>query len=192
MAVARALFVALLIVAVGLGVVGLLLPGRAHVERAIVIEAPPAAVFPHLNSLRAFNAWSPWADKAADTVYRFSGPERGVGARMRWESEAAGVGSGTQEIIVSQSDREVVTRLDFGEHGGGLSSWTLTPAQAGGTRVLWTFDTEFGWDILGRYTGLFLDGLLGPEYESGLRNLKQRIERDAGEFTLAPEQAQRH
>jgi uncharacterized protein YndB with AHSA1/START domain len=177
MAIARALFVGLLILVIALGVVGLLLPGYAHVEREILIEARPAAVFPHLNDLRAFNAWSPWAQKSADTRYEFSGPQSGVGARMRWESGDAGVGSGTQEIIASEPDRRVVSRLNFGEQGQGTATWDLYPA-ASGSRLIWTFDTEFGWDLIGRYAGLFLDGLIGTEYETGLQRLKERIESD--------------
>lgn len=175
MAIARALFFGLLILLVGLGVIGLLLPTETHVERDILVEAPAHAVFPHLNDLRAFNAWSPWAQKSADTRYRFSGPDTGVGARMRWESGEAGVGSGTQEIIASETDRRVVTRLNFGEQGQGTASWDLIPTDKG-TRVVWAFDTGFGWDIIGRYAGLFLDRLIGAEYEAGLRRLKQTVE----------------
>jgi hypothetical protein len=175
MAIVRALFFGLLILLVGLVVVGLLLPAKTHVERDIVIEAPAHAVFPHLNDLRAFKAWSPWAQKSADTRYQFSGPDSGVGARMRWVSGNAGVGTGTQEIITSEADRRVVTRLNFGDQGRGTASWELTPT-GGGTRVAWAFDTEFGWDIIGRYAGLFLDRLIGAEYEAGLQQLKQRVE----------------
>ena len=175
MGIARTLFFGLLILLVGLGAVGLLLPTGTHVERDIVIEAPADAVFPHLNDLRAFNAWSPWAQKSDDTRFQFSGPDSGVGARMRWESGDAGVGTGTQEIIASEAGRRVVTRLDFGDQGQGTASWELTPTD-GGTRVVWAFDTEFGWDIIGRYAGLFLNGLIGAEYEAGLQRLKQRVE----------------
>ncbi len=178
MAIARALFFGLLILALGLGIVGLLLPSQTHVERSILIEASPAEIFPHLDSLRAFNAWSPWAQEAADTRYEFSGPDNGVGARMRWDSEQAGVGSGTQEIVASEPGRRVVTELNFGEQGQGIATWTLSETGAV-TRVDWAFDTEFGWDILGRYAGLFLDGLIGAEYETGLQRLKQLVETGA-------------
>lgn len=180
MAIVRRLFVVLLFLAIALLIVGLLLPTGTRVERELVIDAPPEAVFPHVNSLRAFRTWSPWAEKAQDTRYEFSGPDTGVGARMRWHSAEPSVGSGTQEIVESLRPERVVTRLDFGEHGGGTAAWTLTPAGDGGTRVRWSFQTEFGWDILGRYVGLFLDGLIGAEYEAGLQRLKQRVESDGG------------
>ena len=51
------------------------------------------------------------------------------------------------------------------------------------TRVRWQFDTEFGWDLLGRYVGLMLDGMIGTSYDKGLKELKARIEQPNSEPT---------
>ncbi len=43
-----------------MAVVGLFLPSHARVERSTVIKAPAEQVFPHVNDLKQWAAWSPW------------------------------------------------------------------------------------------------------------------------------------
>ena len=174
MALARLAFRVLLILLILLVLIGLLLPPSAEVERSIVIDAPPDEIFPQLNSMRAFNTWSPWGGDA-DTRYEFSGPEQGAGSRMTWQSDSAQAGFGAQEIVASVPARQIEMRLEFGEKGGGTATFLLEP-QGGSTLLRWRFRTEFGWDLFDRYVGLMLDNLIGTSYEKGLRALKTRIE----------------
>lgn len=176
MAFARLLFRFLLVLLILLVVIGLLLPSNAVVDRRILIEAPPQKVFPHLNSLRKFHAWSPWSAMDPNTSYTFEGPESGVGSRMLWQSQQQEVGVGSMEIVRSEATREVETRLDFGGKGHGISTFVLTPQANGQTEVLWRFETDFGWDLFGRYVGLMFDSMIGSSYEKGLQTLKQRVE----------------
>ncbi|MCB1735657.1 MAG: SRPBCC family protein [Gammaproteobacteria bacterium] len=171
----RILTLILGVLAVSLLLIALALPDHARIERSIVIDASPATVFPHVNGMRAFHAWSPWSKIDPETQYRFTGPEQGVGSRMDWRSEHAQVGGGTQEIVSSRTGQYVETRLDFGAQGNGIASFTLNP-DGRGTRVVWDFRTEFGWDLFGRWFGLLLDRFLGPSYEQGLNTLKQAVE----------------
>jgi uncharacterized protein YndB with AHSA1/START domain len=175
MAFARLAFKTLLLLLLLLLGIGLILPSSTSVERSIVIAAPAETVFPHVNGMRAFHAWSPWTAADPATEYRFEGPEQGVGSRMRWHSGDAQVGVGSQEIVASVPGREVVTALDFGGEGRGEATFVLTPVD-GGTRVDWRFRTEFGWDLFSRYVGLMLDSMIGAAYERGLRTLKTQIE----------------
>jgi uncharacterized protein YndB with AHSA1/START domain len=176
MAFARLLLRTLLVLLILLVAIGLLLPDSARVERSILIAAPPARVFPQVNDLHAFHAWSPWAALDSDTRYSFEGPEQGVGARMTWHSEQSNVGSGNMRIVRSDPPREVETHLDFGGKGGGTATFLLTPEDSDKTLVTWRFDTRFGWDLFGRYVGLMLDKIVGASYEKGLQTLKQRVE----------------
>jgi uncharacterized protein YndB with AHSA1/START domain len=178
MAFARLAFRFLLILLILLIGIGLLLPSHTTVQRSIVINAPPAQVFPHVNSMRAFHAWSPWTDIDPDTRYAFDGPESGVGSRMTWQSGNQQVGAGSQEITLSQPGQQVATTLDFGGKGRGVASFFLEP-QAQGTLLRWQFETEFGWDLFSRYVGLMLDSMIGASYDKGLRTLKMRIEQSA-------------
>ena len=175
MAFARLAFRTLLILLILLGVIGLALPSTAYVEREILIQAPPDQVFPHVNSMRRFHAWSPWTGIDPNTTYRFEGPEDGIGSRLRWYSVEEHVGAGSQEITVSRPNVEVQTDLTFGEQGGGKATFLLE-AEGDATRLRWQFSTDFGWDLFSRYVGLMLDSMIGAAYDRGLRTLKQRLE----------------
>ncbi len=162
-----------LVVLLALG--GLLLPASAHVERTQTIHAPVDRVFPMINDLHAFNEWSPWANIDPETRYEFSDPASGAGARMSWHSEHPQVGKGSMEIIRSEAPRRIEVALDFGEQGTAVSFYDLVPGD-GSTQVTWGFDTEFGYDLIGRYMGLLFDKWIGADYEQGLRNLKAKAE----------------
>lgn len=155
--------------------VGLFLPQQVRVERAITIEAPAHEIYPLINDFHQFNTWSPWARKDPDTQYRFEGPPSGVGAKMYWTSEHPEVGSGNQEIVESEDNAFVKTRLNFGAQGEAHAYFNLSP-EANGTRVVWGFMTDFGMNPVGRYMGLLFDSWIGTDYETGLANLKKTAE----------------
>ncbi len=162
--------------------IGFLLPNTVHVERSITINATPNEVFAWVNDLKVFNKWSPWAHVDPNTRYTYEGPSSGVGAKMIWVSDHPGVGSGSQEIITSEPDRRVEIALDIGDQGSSTAHYDLQP-EGSTTIVTWGFDTDFGYDILGRYFGLMMDNLVGTEYEKGLATLKELIE---GQPSSAP------
>ena len=154
---------------------GFLLPSSVQVERSIVIAAPAEAIFPHVNDLRAFQAWSPWAERDPQMRLEFSGPDRGVGQHVRWESDHDEVGSGTQEIVESVPHERVATRLDFGGMGTARAAFVLVP-EGDRTKVTWLLDSELGSKPLMRYLGLMLDEWVGADYEAGLSRLKELVE----------------
>lgn len=156
-------------------VVSLFLPSTSVVSREVEINAPPQKVFGYINSFRQFNRWSPWYGLDPDAKYAYEGPETGVGGIMRWSSEDPSVGSGTQEIIAVVPDKSVQTRLEFAGQGDAIAIWSLQPAGEG-THVTWSFETEWGFNPIGRYMGLMMDKWVGEFYEKGLNNLKQLIE----------------
>ncbi len=153
---------------------GLFLPREVHVERSVTIYAAPEQVFPYLNDFHAFNEWSPWAAKVPDAVYTFSGPQAGVGAAMSWSGNDA-VGSGSQEITASEPYTRLEVALDFGSDGTALAFFDLLPVDEG-TQVTWGFDTDMGFNPVGRFLGLMMDGWVGPDYAEGLLNLRNLVE----------------
>ncbi len=152
-----------------------ILPSQVAVSRDIVINAPASKVFPHVNDLRKFQAWSPWGAVDADMKMVFSGAEVGKGQIVAWTSKDPNVGSGMQEITESILNKRVATKLDFGEMGMATSAWDLT-GQDNGTKVVWSFQTELGTNPLMRWMGLLFDGWIGKKYEKGLKDLKEIVE----------------
>lgn len=156
-------------------VVGLLLPRTRHVQRSVAIEAPVGAVFAKVNGLRLFNDWSPFAAVMPDATYTFEGPDFGVGSKMFWAAPGPDGETGSQTIVASVPYERVDLELDLGPEGTARSAYLLQ-SDGGTTHVTWTFDTDFGFDILGRYWGILLDRQLGPLYAQGLANLKRLAE----------------
>ena len=156
-------------------VIGFFLPRDVTVARSIEIDAPAEEVFPHINSLRAMEKWSPWMGRDPEMVVTYNEIESGDGAAMEWASDQPDVGNGRQEIIESNLNESVVTALDFGDMG--LAEARLLLAEAGGdTTVTWVLDTDMGAGPIGRWFGLAMDGMVGPDYEQGLANLKALVE----------------
>ncbi len=177
MRVLKNLLLAILAVVVVTAAVGALLPRTVHIERSTDIAAPPVLVFTLVDGYARFNEWSPWADIDPEgTEYTYSGPATGVGARMTWTSDNPRVGTGSQEIVASQPYRRVDTRLDFGPDGTAQAFFRLEPLEPG-TRTTWGFETDFGWNLVGRYLGFFMfDAALGGDYQRGLANLERLAE----------------
>ena len=55
-----------------------------------------------------------------------------------------------------------------------VNLWSFEPT-ANGTRVTWADSGELPYPI-GRYFGLGLESMLGPQFEHGLESLKARVE----------------
>jgi uncharacterized protein YndB with AHSA1/START domain len=165
---------------------GLVLPDRVQVERSILIERQPPQVFAVVNGFARFNEWSPWIDHDPSATYHFSGPATGVGARMSWSGDK---GEGAQEITEVVADERVVVALDFGADGGAVAQHILIP-EGGGTRVVWRFQSDFEGSLVGRWFGLLFEGMIGPDYEKGLANLKRVVEAEPAQLPAAadPEQ----
>lgn len=165
----------LLGIVVALAAVAFLLPREVVVTRFAVINAPPSAVFPWVNSLQKTAEWSPWMGLDPDIQVTFEGPESGVGNVMAWVSAKPEVGSGRQEITVSTPETRVESALDFGDMGTAKASFDLVP-EGTGTRVTWGLVSDMGNNPVGRYMGLMLDRWVGADYEKGLASLKAKVE----------------
>lgn len=170
----------LLVLALVLVGVAFVLPDRVHVERSTTIARPQSQIYLLLSNLRRFNEWSPWYAKDPAARYTFSGPEQGVGAKLAWSSQLPEVGEGSQTITALKPGESVSLVLDFGERGKSNANFRLATV-SGETRVNWSLDSElplhldsrFGWNVVGRYMGLFMDRLVGRDFETGLANLRE-------------------
>ena len=103
-------------------------PDNFHVERSIVIKAPPEKIFPNINSFHQWEAWSPW-EKIDPAIKRtYGGAESGKGATYAWQGNKD-VGTGRMEIVESTPSSNVLIKIDFVEpfEGHDIVQFTLTP-----------------------------------------------------------------
>ena len=162
-------------VIVALILIGFALPREAHVERSTTIKASPEQVWTYVSNFENFNKWSPWAARDPKTKYTYSEEQGVVGAKMSWVSDHPNVGSGSQEVLAVDKPNKVELALDFGQEGKAKASYILKK-DGDGTKFTWTFDGDMGGGPIGRWFGLMMDGMLGPDYEEGLAKLKKLAE----------------
>jgi len=153
---------------------GIVLPARVHIERELVIDAHPATIFALLNDFRQMEKWSPKADGDPNARIDFSGPPRSVGASVAWNGQI--VGQGRQTITASDPFNHIGTIVVSGNSSEATVSFWLQETD-NMTRVTWSWERDYGWNIAGRYFGIFQDDIIGTSYEQGLTNLAGMAER---------------
>jgi uncharacterized protein YndB with AHSA1/START domain len=167
---------ALIIFVIG---VGFLLPSTVHVERDITINAPPEDVYALISNFKQWEGWSPWANLDPDAEMTIAGS--GLGQTMTWASEDPEVGEGSQAIVELEPPYLVKTHLEFGDQGIADAAFDLTPEDEG-THVVWSLDSDMREGVpllmqpISTYFGFLMDGMIGPDYETGLQNLKALAE----------------
>jgi effector-binding domain-containing protein len=153
--------------------VGLALPRHARVQVQVQIDANPATVFALTNDFHRFTLWSPWLDTDPNARIVYSGPIRGVGATMTWDG--AIIGTGTQQITASDAFERVEFAINPGE-SGEARAWFDFVADNGMTTTIWTFETDYGYNVVGRYFALVLAGVVQRDNTKGLESLKELAE----------------
>ncbi len=151
-------------------------PAEFAVTRTGTIAAPPAAVFPHVNSLRKWEAWSPWAKIDPNAKYTYEGPAEGVGSVMSWDGNNK-VGAGRMTITESKPSELVRLRLEFLRPMRQTNTAEFTfRSEANQTVVVWTMTGRNG--FAGKLFGMIVDceKMVGRDFEKGLASLKGVVE----------------
>ncbi len=177
MRVFKYLFFALLFLVIAFFAYGFFfLEDKVHISRTVSIDRPASKVFKVLNAMRHTDQWSPWSQLDPQAKYQYAGPESGVGSQMAWQGNE-NMGSGKQTIIESIPDSMVKAELYFDGQGDD-PSWTTYEIKDMGdsSEVIRHFEADFKGNILRRYYGMMIDGMLGPQYEADLQKLKSLVE----------------
>jgi uncharacterized protein YndB with AHSA1/START domain len=154
----------------------LFLPSKYHVERSIVINAPADSIFQYANNLQNMNKWLPFkADYDTTFLITYSSQVEGVGASQKWDGKK--LGSGSMKIIKSEPNKLVETEVTLGEGKVKSNGTFLLNETGGGVKITWQDEGSLGFNPVARIFGLFYDKLLGPDYETGLQNLKKICEK---------------
>ncbi len=154
--------------------VGLFLPATSRFVVSAEIDAPPATVFALVNDMRRRQLWSSINASDPNARIEFSGAARGVGASVSWNGAVAG--SGTETIVESRAFDYVESLINAGEPGEARSWFEIALGASGSSVVRRGFEHAYGFNLVGRYFGLFVTGVLRRDYEAGLARLKDAAE----------------
>ena len=154
--------------------VGLLLPSGFKVQRSVEMAAAPDRIYPLIADPREWKRWSVWNRRDPAMAVQYSGPPSGSGARWVWKS--ASEGNGEMEFTAAVPNERVDYALTFPDMGMHSRGQLRLESAGAGTRVTWTNEGDMGTNPVNRYFGLFMDRLVGPDFEGGLKNLKALAE----------------
>lgn len=148
-------------------------PPEGHIEKSIVINASPAAVFPHVSQYKNFNVWSPWAKMDPEAKQSYEGTDGTLDARMSWEGPKTGTGS--QWIVELDPDKHVRSGMKFGGADDTFFNDFFLEPDGNGTRVTWTYDGSNN-GLSGKAFWLVMQPMMSGQYEEGLEELKNIVE----------------
>lgn len=171
----KKLLVFLVVLILLLVVIAFFLPKKIHVERTATTKASPEAVFACLNNLKTYDEWMPWNKIDPNMKKTYGDKTDGEGAWYSWVSDVKNVGQGKLTISESKPYTSVKTELEFTGQGNSLAGWTITPTGTGSS-ITWWIDTDMGNNPVARWLGLFMDKMIGPDFDKGLSDLAKVAE----------------
>jgi hypothetical protein len=174
------ILVALAIVFVLAVVTGLVLPSHRHIERSVVVSSPARQIYDVINGFHTFPSWT--ALRAYDRNVKMStqGPEMGPGAQLDWVSNDDRIGNGSLKIAATpapQQDKQVTWNLTSNWRGEDKHfTIDIDPASNGKTaKVTMGYDVDYGFDLIARYSGLYLQGAPATQMQYQLTSLQAML-----------------
>jgi hypothetical protein len=151
-------------------------PSTYSVTRSLTINAPPDAVFPHVNELKQWEAWNPWGKIDPDMKLTYDGPPSGVGASYAWVGNNE-VGEGKATIIESRPSQSIRFKLEFYKPMAGVSDTLFTLKRQGDqTEVTWAMTGKNNFIAKAFCLFMNMDKMIGGQFEKGLADLKMIAE----------------
>lgn len=177
--------VALIIVAVVGVVVGVIMPGSGHIERSLVVSKDLRQVYDVLANFRTFPDYGVLRAYDPKTKYTLSGNAYGPGAEISWSGEDEKVGDGKLTIASVQpefnkidttvNDAEIIWNLDNAWRGSD-KHFTLDLLRQGNTgkltKITWSYDVSYGFNLIDRYSNLYIHGQPDAFIQYSLNNLQ--------------------
>jgi Polyketide cyclase / dehydrase and lipid transport len=168
-------------VVVVIAIAGILLyaatkPDSFRVQRTVLINAPSDKVFPLINDIKAWTAWSPYEKKDPAMKRSYGAVTAGKGATYAWEGNKE-VGQGSMEIVES-NPQKIVIKLDFLKpfEAHNIGEFMLEP-KGDSTAVTWAIygPSPYMSKVVGTFMNI--DELIGRDFEKGLADLKAAAEK---------------
>ena len=155
-------------------------PSTYHVERSIDVNAPAELVFAQLDDFHAWAGWSPWEKIDSSIEKTYDGPARTVGSSYGWKGNSR-VGAGKMTVTALEPGKHLGLQVDFIVPFKSTVATDFTVAPKGSDAVTLTWATDGKSTFMGKLFGLMvtMDELLGPDYETGRKGIKELAEAEA-------------
>jgi hypothetical protein len=156
-----------------LTIMGLVIPSSVKITRGVVIQADSARVVSYLADASKWKQWMPWLQSDSGVLIQQSPTTTGAGAFVRWKSM-----DGRQQGTLT------LTAIKEGEYGILHEFKGMNPAQGGfrirsiqgaahQTEVQWFLEYRLKWYPWERFSGIFMDHMIGPVLDQALQQLSK-------------------
>lgn len=172
------ILISLAIVAALFLIVGVVLPSSRHLSEEIETNRKMTIVYDTLNTPSRLKDWNTVAFRDQAMQWEFSGPESGVGARAEYTSKVPQIGHGSWEITASEPGQRVEYAITNPERGHNKrTAFLLKPTGRNNrnVKITQTYDVDYGWNLLGRYAGLYVGRSVGDDITFGLNKLTNML-----------------
>jgi len=154
---------------------GLLLSPKYTLSRTVTVNAPAEKIYALVADPRGWKQWSAWNQRDPAMAIEYSGPASGAGAVCAWKSKSQG--DGRMTFTTAVAPRRLGYELFFPDFNSTSTGEFRLEANGGATQVTWTMDGDMGRNPIYRWMGLFMDKMVGPDFDAGLANLKALAEK---------------
>jgi len=166
-------------------VIGLVLPSKRHLEESAETNRRMTIVFDTLNNVRRLKDWNPLIPHAANEL-SYSGGDAdhsGVGARVDYTSTGAW-GKGSWEIVESERPAPnggtgkvayAITDNRLGTDKKTVFALEPTGKNHRNVKVTQSYEVSYGWNLVGRYAGMYVSRHIGDAVKSGLSKLTNML-----------------
>ena len=152
-------------------IISYLLPRTYKVERSVAINARPDIVYGLTSNFKLWKLWVPWT-KAIDStaVFEMRGEVACLGTSWKWNGKILGQG----EMILTEliPEQLVGYKLSFDEGKYQSMGRIIIENKHDSVKVSWLDEGDLGYNPIGRFMGLFMERMMGPDFEKGLTKLK--------------------
>jgi effector-binding domain-containing protein len=172
------ILISLAIVATLFLIVGLVLPSSRFIAERVETNRKLTIVYDTLNNFRRFKDWNAVPQRDPKMEMRLSGAESGVGAVFSYKSEKADIGAGSWKIVESVPNERIAIEIEDERQGRDKrTEFKLKPTGRNNRNVeiTQTYKVNYGWNLLGRYAGLYVRSHVGDDMKFGLGKLANML-----------------
>lgn len=172
------ILISLAIVAALFLIVGLVLPSSRFLAERIETNRKLTIVYDTLNNFSRFKDWNAVPLRDPRMQSSISGPASGVGAEFHYDSKKPEVGSGTWKIVKSVPNELVAIQVENDRMGKNKrTEFKLKPTGNNNRNVeiTQTYKVEYGFNLIGRYAGLYVRSHVGDDMKFGLGKLSNML-----------------
>ncbi len=163
--------ISLLIVVALFVAIGVFLPAKRSVSHSVETNRPMATVFDTLDSFARFKDWNTLVNYDPRMSINVTGPERGEGAKLEYSSMQRQIGQGSWTLVEAVPGERIVFALDnnaSGEDKRMTFELERTGQRNQNVRITQRYTVDYGWNLIGRYAGLYVTRNVGDDIKRGL------------------------